>query len=144
MFRRLTSNHAVRPLVREWLAIRASASGQRFHQTWQRRRESSVAARLALTIAGVCLIALGLLMLIFPGPGLVAIIVGAALVASSLRPLARGLDTTELAVVRRYRRIPEAWRRSWWGRSIALLFVLGAALIATLTTLFVTSRLFSN
>jgi hypothetical protein len=81
--------------------------GRRFsdHYVRQRRARSVLARALAMTAAAVLLV-LGSIMLVTPGPGVLTLVLGAALIASQSHGAARRLDRLELAFRARLRR----WR----------------------------------
>jgi len=63
--------------------------------------------RIAVTIVGFTLIAAGLVMLVFPGPGLLAIVAGFAVLATEYTWARRALDETKRRTgdaARRFRR----------------------------------------
>ena len=71
-------------------------------------REGRHALRTVLAVGfGLLLLALGLLMLVLPGPGLLTGLVGAALIAGESAFAARQLDRADLWTLRRWRR----WRK---------------------------------
>ena len=49
---------------------------------------------------GALLIAVGLFMLVAPGPGILVLLVGCAMVAGESQPMARFLDATEVRIRR--------------------------------------------
>jgi hypothetical protein len=60
--------------------------------------------RVLKAVAAVLLIALGIALLVLPGPGSVFIVVGAALLAEESSHVARSLDWTEMKIRRLFRR----------------------------------------
>lgn len=84
-----------------WRELRRGEPGQRFQERYHRNRGADTGAGRWLRLgAGAVLLVLGLLMLVTPGPGLVALAVGAALLAGEFRAIARFLDWAELRVHR--------------------------------------------
>lgn len=77
--------------------MQRSAPGRRFQDRYERNRgvDSGVGRWLRLG-AGAILLVPGLLMLVTPGPGLVALALAAALLAGESRVIARFLDRVEL------------------------------------------------
>lgn len=82
--------------------FRDGAPGRRFVEEHD-RIEHSTPARIAVAGLGILLIAGGIVMLFIPGPGLVAILFGLALIATTWRRLAAWMDLGEVRV--------RAWRR---------------------------------
>lgn len=83
---------------------------ERYHRAHQRRQESGGAA-IARMAAGIALIALGVVMLVAPGPGLLAIAAGGAILASDFLVVARFLDTAELWGRRSIERVRQSLKR---------------------------------
>lgn len=105
---------SLRELVRrEWRAFRDAPPGERFARQWQRRRKPELAKLRAIAVAvGILLLAGGVVFLFIPGPGLLVIAFGLALLAGESRVLAGWLDRAEPALRRRH----AAFRR-WWGQA---------------------------
>ncbi len=86
--------------------------GQRFQHRYWRHRSSRhsrpMIVRLALLALGALVGVIGLLMLVLPGPGVLALAVSGALFASESLAIARLLDRLEY-------RIRSIWHR-WTGR----------------------------
>ena len=93
-----------------WQALKSAPPGERFQRRYRTNRElGRRGAKRALTIlAGTLVLALGLVMLVAPGPGILVVILGGAMVAQESLPMARFLDRTEL----RIRRAISALRKS--------------------------------
>jgi len=86
---------------RSWNRFRATPAGTRFQSRHRRRESRSGLVRKVLVIAaGAVLIALGLVMVLLPGPGLLSMLVGAALIAEESSVAARGFDRADLFVER--------------------------------------------
>lgn len=93
-------------LQRQWQHFKALPSGRRF-QTRHRlkRAQSGGLARKIFFIAVALLVILaGFVMLVLPGPGLLVLLIGAALVAQESLFAARMLDWLDLRVSRGYAR----------------------------------------
>ena len=115
-----------------WHRIQADSPGRRFKQQFRRWRESG-RTRLTKALfiaAGVLLIAIGILLLFIPGPGLPTILLGALLIAQQSWPLARALDRTEVRLRNLLMRSWRSWRAFPKARKVLLvvvaLFVAGA------------------
>lgn len=97
-------------LRRLFSGITHEPPGERFTRSYERRRqrgEEQPARRWAVIGAGTLLFAMGLIMLVAPGPGIVAGLAGLALIARRSRRVATWMDRGELAIrhgVRRLRR----------------------------------------
>lgn len=85
-----------------------SRSGTRFRRQHRRRQAQPHLVRTILSVVGgVLLLLLGLIMLVTPGPGLLVIAVGAALIAGESMFVARLLDRVDFCAGVHYRR----WRQ---------------------------------
>lgn len=82
-------------------------SGTRFRAHYARMRQRPHIVRTLLVVSvGVTLIALGVVLLVLPGPGLLIGALGALLIAGESLVIARLLDRADLFATRRWRR----WR----------------------------------
>lgn len=83
-------------------------SGTRFRAHHARMRQRPHLMRTVLTVGvGLLLIALGVILLVLPGPGLLIGALGALLIAGESLVIARLLDRADLFATRRWRR----WRK---------------------------------
>lgn len=93
-------------LRRHWRSFRAAPPGERFQRRYRRQAgRRGVLGKLLMVAAGFALAVAGLAMLVLPGPGLLAILLGALLVAGESLLAARLLDRVDLAVSRRVGRM---------------------------------------
>jgi len=98
MFARLRRN------MRTFMTV---PSGRRFRAHYERMRARPGMWRAVLAIGGgLVLVALGIVMLVTPGPGFIVAAIGAALIAGESLVAARILDRIDLAVTRVWAR----WR----------------------------------
>jgi len=88
-----------------WRELREAPPGRRFQQRFERRRSRPRSAlRKALWVgASILVIAIGVIALPLPGPGLLIIALGALPIAEESRTVARRLDALELWLRRRLR-----------------------------------------
>jgi hypothetical protein len=112
-------------LRRQWRDFRDDEPGRRFQNQQARAREGSVAMRVGLLVAGVGLLAGGVVLLFVPGPGLLLLVFGAALVAGESMAVARLLDRAEPPLRRAAGRAA-----AWWREASVLTRVLVAAAAA--------------
>ena len=119
-----------RKLTQQWKAAAEARPGKRFQARYRQRRDMRASALWTplYVIVGSALFVLGLTMLVAPGPGLIVLFVGAALVAQESLVVARGLDRTEVGI----RRAANAALRWWKGASAitktVLVVITGCAL----------------
>jgi hypothetical protein len=98
-------------LKAEWHRFRADAPGERFHNHYERALDASRAKRLVQLVIGIVLIAAGVVMCFIPGPGLLVLVFGFALLSGMSRAIARVLDRIELAIRGLGRRLKRRWDR---------------------------------
>ena len=94
-------------VMRTWSELEAARPGRRFRQHYKRHHRAArtgAIRKAVLIIAGAALIVLGIVGLVLPGPGIPAIALGGALVASESYAAAAALDTLELRARRALRR----------------------------------------
>ncbi len=86
------------PLKRHWRELKSGAPGERFQRLCRRRRERPSAQwkRVLMFTLGAAVFAAGVIMLAIPGPGLLAMLVGAGLMAVESSRTAKVLDWVEL------------------------------------------------
>jgi hypothetical protein len=90
-------------LSHAWHQFRNGAPGRRFVEEHDRVVERSRVARVGVACLGGVLFGAGVVMLFIPGPGLLAMLFGLALIATSWRRLAAWLDLGEVRI--------RSWRR---------------------------------
>ena len=124
---RVTRGAVIARLYRYWRKLRRGYPGRRFQDLYDYRHRRRVRrarpSRWFGLGGGFVLLAVGLAIGWLPGPGGFLSIVGLALVATELRPLARLLDRSEL--------ILRGWMERLWGSGPAakrMLVVAGAVL----------------
>lgn len=121
-------------LASRWHAFKTGTPGQRFRRRYYRRRETARGPLLRSLqfFGGIALMLAGMFFMPAPGPGLLILFVGAALVAQESLLVARALDASEVGIRKLLLLTRRIWRKSsWWVRAPALLLVT-AALTATL------------
>lgn len=99
------------------------------------KKTGSKAGAIAPLLAGIVLIAAGIVMLFIPGPGLIALLFGFGLVGGQSKTIARGLDRVEPPLRRTGKRAVRAFKRLSTPARIALvafatLLAAGAAYLA--------------
>lgn len=94
-----------------WRTFVAVPRGKRFaaHHTRAHRPDAPKWMRIATLTLGFVLLVLGIVMIVLPGPGLLAIIAGGVLIAEESSTAARVLDRLDLAAARAGARW-RAWR----------------------------------
>jgi hypothetical protein len=93
-------------LPEDWRELRHGAPGRRFREHHARRRTVHGACVHRLTLAGgVALMGLGLALVVTPGPGIVLLGAGAAVLAAESAAAAHLLDALELRLRASLRRL---------------------------------------
>lgn len=83
----------------EWNWLRRQTPGERFQAFYQSRQERRQGSAVTAVVA-FALLLVGAVMLVIPGPGLLVMALGFALLASQSQGLARRLDGLELRLRR--------------------------------------------
>ena len=98
----------ISPLKARWRAFFAVPRGERFqaHHHRAHRANTSRWTRIAVIVASLVLLATGIALLVLPGPGLLFLLAGGALLAAESLLAARILDWLDLAAANAVRR----WR----------------------------------
>lgn len=90
------------PFKEDWKQLKASEPGHRFQDRYKRRHQPGKhrnSFKTSLIVgAGLLIIGVGILLLIFPGPGWITIVVGLAFIAGESLFLARILDILEMVI----------------------------------------------
>lgn len=104
-------------LKSQWQLLRDDRPGRRFthFNLRHRERERGSMQKPLVMFAGTLLLLAGLVMLVFPGPGVLVALIGAGFVASESRWFAIALDQLEV----RARRAIEPLRSRWRARGSA-------------------------
>ena len=97
-------------LKKHWRIFRDARPGKRFEKLHDVRSDSP--PPIVFYAAGAVLLAGGVVLLFIPGPGLLLIAFGAALIARQSLWLAKRLDRLELLLRRLARKARTGWRRS--------------------------------
>ena len=95
-----------------WQRFKADPPGKRFQLQFKRRHEvARTPLQKALVLGGgVLLTAVGILLFFLPGPGVLFVLLGAALIAQQSLTVARALDWTEIRLRKLLTRSFGAWR----------------------------------
>ena len=82
-------------MKKEWRRFKHDKPGRRFENHRKRMEDSSHTKRVLRAIGGVALVAVGIVFCFLPGPGLLGIVFGLALLAGMSRWLSRQMDRVE-------------------------------------------------
>lgn len=95
----------IHSLKQEWRALSHSRPGKRFQTRYEKKQRGGRSRGRTLKLAAaIALIAVGIVLLVIPGPGSVLMVVGAAMLAEESARVARALDAGEMRVRRLLRR----------------------------------------
>ena len=97
---------------RNWKEFKKASPGERFERMYRRRKAASPAVRMGMIAAGILLIVGGVVLLAIPGPGLLVIAFGGALLAEQFLFVARALDRLEIFLRRLHRRALAFWKKA--------------------------------
>ena len=93
-----------------WRTFEKAPAGERFERLHEAQKEIGGWTGIALTLLGGLLLLGGVVLLFIPGPGILFIAFGAALVAQRSLWLARNLDSIEVLARRTARRVFRLWK----------------------------------
>lgn len=99
----------IEEVKREWRAFKHDEPGERFQHQHDRLQKRSRALRVGLAAAGIVLTLGGIVLLFIPGPGLLVVVFGLALLAGLSNALAKLLDRAEPPL----RHEAKLMRRGW-------------------------------
>ena len=96
-------------LRQSWRDLKKGKPGERFQQRYRRghERHGGTVRKILIIGGGVLIILVGVFLLPAPGPGMLVVVIGAALTAQESLFVARMLDSAEVSlrrVVARFRR----------------------------------------
>lgn len=120
-------------LQSHWQQLKEAEPGQRFHDFYERRKREREAEhpwrRFLWAGLGILLALGGIVLLGMPGPGLLVMAMGLALLASESEVLARGLDRLELFLRELSKALLAWWHRlkpgqRWLSAGVVLVFTL--------------------
>lgn len=98
-------------LAENWQAFKNDEPGTRFRRQRERMKSNGRGLTIALVVLGSLLLAGGVVLLFIPGPGLLLIVFGLALIAGVSRRLARWMDRAESRISTVIRKLRSRWRR---------------------------------
>jgi hypothetical protein len=102
---------------KDWKAFERAPAGERFIRRYKARKQKGRGwARIASVVVGIVLVVGGAILLVIPGPGLLVIAFGGALVGQEFRWAAVALDWTEVQL----RKLVRLGARFWNSASVAL------------------------
>jgi type IV secretory pathway VirB3-like protein len=93
-----------------WIVFQKAPSGKRFQSLHAAEEQTAGWTGVALTLLGLALVLFGIVLLFIPGPGILLIAFGAALVAQRFLWLAKRLDALELWTLKLARRMLRFWK----------------------------------
>jgi len=117
----------LKELEKSWRVFKDAPPGARFQRLY-RERKGHGTSRFVVPAIGILLLAGGVVLLFIPGPGLLFIAFGAALLAQQSRWLARLLDRLEPVLRRLARKGETYWKKA--ATPVKAAIVSGAALAA--------------
>ena len=102
---------SISELKREWRAFKHDEPGARFQHQHDRLQKQSKKLRVGLAAAGVVLTLGGIVLLFIPGPGLLVVVFGLALLAGLSNSLAKLLDRAEPPLRHQAQLLRRGWNR---------------------------------
>jgi hypothetical protein len=96
---------------REWRAFKHDEPGVRFQHQHDRMQKKAHSIRIAQAAAGLILTIAGIVLLFVPGPGLLVMVFGLALLAGLSNALAKLLDRAEPPLRHEAQLLRRGWHR---------------------------------
>lgn len=125
-------------LREHWSALKSGRPGHRFIDRYERAREAEqdngTGRRILMIVGGCVALAIGVVLMVIPGPAVPFFFLAGALLATESRTIARAMDWSEVRGRRIAGWVEKRWKRLPRPVQIALL-VLGAAASAAATVL---------
>ena len=130
--RRLSGAAMTNWFKQSWREFKKGRPGRRFQERYERRQKDrdkrSLLGRYMKPVAGLVLMAVGIVFCIIPGPGIPLVLVGAGLLAEEFRFAARALDWLEVQIRKLIRWVLHWWKHAPRVEKYAVLIVAAAAL----------------
>jgi hypothetical protein len=118
---------------RSWQLFKSSKPGDRFQVRYYRRKQSGAGrfSRIINVVVGSILVVVSAFFGWAPGPGIVTLVVGLAMVGGEFLPVARSLDWAEVEL----RNLGRLAGRIWNTSPLAARTLIGAAILALVAAL---------
>jgi uncharacterized protein (TIGR02611 family) len=122
-------------IKKRWRSLKRGEPGQRFQDEYDKRHgeDASRAKKIGILVAGVIVLVAGVILMPAPGPGILIVAIGAAMVSQESRFAARVLDGAEVKG-----RALMKWALGIWKRAP----LAGKSAIVLLTLLLVAGALY--
>ncbi len=124
----MTSRPMLEKWKKNWKEFKKAPPGERFQGMYRRRRAGSPAVLVGMIVAGILLIAGGVVLLAIPGPGILVIAFGGALLAEQFLFVAKAFDQLELFLSKLQRGVFAFWKRA--SAAVRAAILASAALVA--------------
>lgn len=122
-----------RPMLEEFRdearLLQAAEPGRRFAERHKRHKQAGLGVRVVSFLLGFAVLAAGIVMLAVPGPGWVAIFLGAGLLSGESLRVSRALDRVELRARAWGRRLQRWWRGLEHPRIVGTLLALATMVV---------------
>ena len=99
-------------LKKSWSTFRKGRPGERFESFYRARKQARDSSRIVFLVVGILLLVGGVILLFIPGPGILLIAFGGALVAQQSLWMAKLLDEIELFGRKVFRFGERFWKRA--------------------------------
>ena len=129
----------IKYMKRRWQALKQGEPGRRFQDEYDKRHDenSSRAQKIGILVAGAIVFAAGIFFMPAPGPGILIVAIGAALLAQESKLAARVLDGAEVKGRAVMKWGLDLWKRAPLPGKIAIALV---ALLLAAAALYVAYR----
>lgn len=131
-------------IKRDWRQLKAGKPGHRFQDQYEanRKRRRPAWVRPVSIVAGIVIVAVGVVALPAPGPGFLVIALGGAFIARESRLAARILDWVEVRLRKAWAWLKDAWAEASWPVKVLAVLICSATAVAVgwLATVYMLSR----
>lgn len=123
---------AVAEMKHEWELFKHDEPGQRFINHRDRMRKRSRTLNIAGLVVGVILVAAGIVFCFLPGPGLIPLVFGFALVAARWKRMAKMMDRAEPRVREFGHRQKDRWHAMSGTAQLGIMLALAAVTVGAM------------
>ena len=126
----------------DWRELKRGRPGRRFQDRYERARredkECGAGQRIVMLIAGIVSLAIGALLVVFPGPAIPFLFIGGGFLATESRVIARFMDWSEVRL-----RLLFRWGKGHWRKlpAVARVLLLMLAACCSAATMYFSYRL---
>lgn len=113
----------------DWRDLEKDPPGKRFQKRYQRKHDERGGKKNPfMLVVGFVVMAIGVFLMPAPGPGVIVVILGAALLAEESILMARAMDRAEVGICKVLGAGQRGWKKASWVARIAVIALVVAVL----------------